>query len=210
LVIPFVNMINDLGEAVGGADLANSDQHDALLWKNTWQDLGNINGCAYAFWINAHRQVVGNWGSNGCEQGGFLWEDQGPMVDLNTLLSANSTGLTVNAAYQINDQGEIAGIGIDGNDNHFAVLLIPCDVNHPDIEGCEYSLVEAATAAGAHAAQMTDTLAAPSQATLSPGDMMGRYRSLMNSRNRRLGPRNRNDVRVRTQELSARALSTIR
>ena len=47
----------------------------------------------------------------------------------------------------INDKGEIAGVETDANDIGQRLLLIPCDENHPDVEGCDYSLVDAAAAA---------------------------------------------------------------
>jgi len=144
---PYLIMINDVGVAVGGATMSNNNnnQMDAVLWDGTWHDLGNIDGCAVAFWINSHGQVVGNTGNN-CMGPGFLWENEGPMVDLNALVSVNSSGLTVGNAWQINENGEIAGNGYNSVGNHFAVLLIPCDANHPDIEGCDYSLVDASSA----------------------------------------------------------------
>ena len=69
------------------------------------------------------------------------------MIDLASLISSDS-GISVGAgAFDINDRGEIAGRGIDANGNKHAILLIPCDENHPDVEGCDYSLVNANTAA---------------------------------------------------------------
>lgn len=138
-------MINDSGEVIGGSTLAGDNQSDAFLWDGKMYDLGALNGCSYAFAINASGQVVGNWGSNGCQQGAFLWERGGPMVDLNTLVSSKS-GLSVAGAIDINDRGEIAGSSADVNGYSFAILLIPCDENHPNIEGCDYSLVDAAEA----------------------------------------------------------------
>ena len=41
----------------------------------------------------------------------FLWENGGPMVDLNTLIPADSALHLVFALY-INDRGEIAGNGV--------------------------------------------------------------------------------------------------
>jgi len=135
-------MINDFGQIVGGSMLADS-RTDAFLWDGNMHDLGALNGCSYAFAINAHRQVVGNWGGPECNQGAFLWEDGGPMVDLNTLVSS-TTGLSVAGAIEINDRGEIAGSATDLSGNVYAMLLIPCDENHPGVEGCDYSMVETA------------------------------------------------------------------
>jgi probable HAF family extracellular repeat protein len=140
------SLINDFGEVVGQSFLAGDNQVDAFLWDGKMHDLGAINGCASAFAINANRQVVGNWGNNGCGQGAFLWEDGGPMVDLGTLLSSK-TDLSPLGAVSINDRGEIAGHGQAPSGHGRATLLIPCDENHPDVEGCDYSLVDAAAAA---------------------------------------------------------------
>ena len=68
------------------------------------------------------------------------------MVDLQTLLVPGS-GITLSGspgrgAYNINDRGEIAGEGVLANGDARAVLMIPCDGNHPGIRGCDYSLVE--------------------------------------------------------------------
>lgn len=68
------------------------------------------------------------------------------MVDLNTLVPPNS-GIQLQEALQINNSGEIAGNGLDANGNNHAILLIPCDESHPDVQGCDYSTVDASTAA---------------------------------------------------------------
>jgi hypothetical protein len=80
-------------------------------------------------------------------QDAFLSEDGGPIVDLNTLVPPGS-GLQLVEVRTINDLGEIdIGDAWDANGNHHSVLLIPCDKNHPGVEGCDYSLVDASTAA---------------------------------------------------------------
>jgi hypothetical protein len=52
----------------------------------------------------------------------------------------------------INDRGEISINGWDGSNNH-SVVLIPCDENHLDVEGCDYSTIDAETAAAQSAAR---------------------------------------------------------
>ena len=68
------------------------------------------------------------------------------MVDLNTLIPPGSD-LHLEFPETINDRGEIAGSGSDSNGNEHAFLLIPCDENHPDVDGCDYSLVDASATA---------------------------------------------------------------
>lgn len=128
---------------VGGASLADG-QFDAFLWDGRMHDLGALNGCAYAWAINARAQVVGNWGGSQCDQGAFLWENGGPMVDLSTLVSS-TTGLSLAGVIEINDRGEIVGSAcVEGN--CYAALLVPCDENHRGIEDCDYNLVDATAA----------------------------------------------------------------
>jgi probable HAF family extracellular repeat protein len=182
------SMISDSGLIVGGAYLAGDNQYDAVLWDGKMHDLGAINGsnCAYAFSVNAQEQVVGNSGS-GCSPSAFLWENGGPMVDLSTLISPNPGFPTLNVI-TINDAGEIAGIGIDASGNVHTVLLIPCDQNHPGIEGCDDSLVDPSAAAEVHTAEIPKASAiAANQPKLSPAEMRTRLRSLRADGNRRLG-----------------------
>jgi probable HAF family extracellular repeat protein len=150
--------INESGHVVGWANLAGNTQTDAFFWDGTMHDLGNMDGCGHAWWINARDQVVGHWGAyvggsfpyvgdGDCGTGSFLWENGGPMVDLATLIVSGSGITLAGGAFDINDRGEIAGYGTDANGNKHAVLLIPCDENHPDVQGCDYSLVDATTGA---------------------------------------------------------------
>jgi probable HAF family extracellular repeat protein len=138
--------LNENGDVVGSA-ADNSSVVHALLWRKRggkWRmtDLGTFaGGCPYASSVNASAQVVG---FDSCAGLPFLSEDDAPIVDLNTLVPSNS-GLQLNEVGNINDRGEISINGWDGNNNH-SVVLIPCDENHPGVEGCDYSLVDAAAA----------------------------------------------------------------
>jgi probable HAF family extracellular repeat protein len=136
--------INEQGQVVGGSLLPGDVQIDAFLWDGAMHDLGALGSdtCAWAFSINASRQVVGHSNCFSDNIRGFLWERGGPMVDLNTLVPPGAS-LYVIDALDINDRGEIGGNGVDADGNEHALLLIPCDDNHPDVEGCDYSLVDA-------------------------------------------------------------------
>jgi len=184
------SMINDFGEVVGGTALQGDAQIDAFFWNGKMHDLGALDGsnCAYAFSVNARGQVVGNSGAN-CGTSAFLWEDGGPMVDLSTLVSSKPNFPSL-LAMNINDRGEIAGIGTDVNDNGHAVLLIPCDENHLAVEGCDYGPVAEATTAEVHSAQSTQAMAS-SGPKLSATELMARFRLAQaggNRRNLRLNP----------------------
>jgi probable HAF family extracellular repeat protein len=140
--------VNEAGQAAGFAYLPGDNTFHAALWKHVGEltDLGTVGNdtCSYASAINANGQVVGN--SNVCEGNsrGFLWED-GAIFDLNTLIAPGSA-LYLQLTRAINDRGEIAGDAVDASGNQHAFLLIPCDENHPDVEGCDYSLADASAA----------------------------------------------------------------
>jgi probable HAF family extracellular repeat protein len=127
------NSVNDAGVIVGRADLPGSLTHDGVLWTRkhgvmTTTDLGVINNdpCSTAFAINSSGQIVGDAGV--CFVGGdaWLWENGGPMVDLNTLALPGS-GLHLADARLINDRGEIVCTGVLPNGDLHAVLLIPVE-----------------------------------------------------------------------------------
>jgi probable HAF family extracellular repeat protein len=140
--------INQAGDIVGISSLPGDQQTFAFLWKNrVMQNLGSVDGdaCSEGLSVNASDQVVGDSWDCGREfQHSFLWEN-GSMVDLLSLIPPGS-GMQLRVADSINDRGEIAVQGILSNGDYRAILLIPCDENHPAVEGCDYSLVEESAA----------------------------------------------------------------
>ena len=186
--------INEAGEVVGIAGIpapcpGSSPPREAahaFLWRQgVMADLGALAGSpiSQANFINSRSQVVGD--SMPCDFSAvtaFLWEN-GSLVDLNTLIPP-STPFSVFTASFISDQGEIAAFGALANGDQHAVLLIPCDENHPDVEGCDYSLVDPATSVEVQSAHVTEAPPA-SPAKLSLAQLMARFRSLQAGRNRR-------------------------
>src|ERR1700674_123760 len=142
--------LNDAGVAVGFGMLAGDTIWHAALWRGIGKitDLGVVGNdqCSSAHAINAKGQVVGESVADCFSQyRPFLWDD-GSIFDLNALIPPGSP-LQLQAAETINDRGEIAASGADANGNEHAVLLIPFDENHPNVEGCDYDLVDATSAA---------------------------------------------------------------
>ena len=148
--------ISDTGDVVGVADLPGSahQNHHAILWRNgTKIDLGVLSGdsCSRAYGVNSSGQVVGNSESEKlCDSSGehaFLWEQGGPMLDLDSLIPPGSS-LKLSHALAITDRGEIVGIGAppgcprskDDICGHVYVL-VPCDESEP--RNCDEQVVEA-------------------------------------------------------------------
>jgi probable HAF family extracellular repeat protein len=117
---------------------------EAFLWRRgVLKPLGTTAGLnnSEGVHINSIGQVVGY--SFTCDFSAFdafLWEDN-HIVSLNSLtLPDNSFHLW--SAVFIDDRGQIAALGIEPNRNQHAVLLIPCDENHPHDERCDYSVID--------------------------------------------------------------------
>jgi probable HAF family extracellular repeat protein len=137
--------INEAGEVVGIAGLplpcpgGQSQLQHAFLWRNgVITDLGTVAGTpnSQASFINSRTQIVGL--SFACDFSVFdaiLWEE-GSMVDLNTLIPANSPFHLYSASF-IDDRGQIAAFGILTNGDTHAVLLIPCVENRNGSSECE-------------------------------------------------------------------------
>ena len=114
--------LNERGDIVGSADLPGTNLHDAVLWRNgKIHDLGTVDGdaCSRGRSLNARGQAVG--GSSDCHNflHAFVWQDGGPMMDLNALIQPG-TGYQLTNAININDRGEIlakaAPVGFTPND----------------------------------------------------------------------------------------------
>jgi probable HAF family extracellular repeat protein len=133
----FPEGINEFGEIVGEAGFPGDVIFHAVLWtKGAMTDLGTVDGdpSSVAFHINSKGQVVGaSTNLSGEWIHAFLWENRGPIIDLNTLVPA-STGVQLISAPDINDRGEIAALGLLPNGDGHAFLLIPCKEEN---EGCE-------------------------------------------------------------------------
>jgi probable HAF family extracellular repeat protein len=179
--------VNEHGQAVGFASLPDDSTIHAVLWKGVGRmtDLGGVDAdrCSLATSINSKTQVVGTSGDCTSTSRVFLWED-GVMSDLNALLSRSSS-LHLEFTESINDRGEIAGTGVESNGNQHAFLAIPCDQEHPNIEGCDYSLAE-----GSRVAPTQAVVAAPltgNQQRLAPGNAQNQIPALLRNRNRRFG-----------------------
>lgn len=189
-----VNGINDAGQIVGGGDFSSSggSSFDSYLWENgVATDLGHLNGDCFsqAFTINSDGLVGGNsFSCDGNFHHAFLWQDGGSIIDLNSLIPADSP-LQVVTVNDLSDKGEIAGdgvpLGVDPNNvftQGHAYLLIPCDEQHPGIEGCDYSMVDA-TAATA----LTTSRSVSNSQNAAAG--MRRFQSMSNRMLRRFGGR---------------------
>jgi probable HAF family extracellular repeat protein len=172
--------LNDAGDVVGSADLPGSHLHHAIFWGHgKIHDLGTVSGdpCSRGRGMNARGQVVG--GSSDCANflHAFLWEEGGPMLDLNTVIPPGS-GFQLTNAFNINDRGEIlakaAPLGFTPNDDvdlGHLVLLVPCD---SDDAGCEEN--DAATInAAPHSSAPINSVATASP--LTPRQQLATWRT---------------------------------
>jgi len=141
--------ISEAEDIVGWATTSGDQATHGFLWKQgRMSDLGVVKGklCSVAYAINSKGQIVGESDDDcsGTNAHAFLWE-HGSLVDLNAFVSPGS-GVQLTVALSINERGAIASLGLLPNGDQHAFVLIPCDENHPGVEGCDYSLVDATAA----------------------------------------------------------------
>jgi probable HAF family extracellular repeat protein len=144
--------INDQ-DTVVGASYPSGGGQDSFIWKHgVMTDLPPHNGCSIANDVNSRDQAVGLFSTTcGGPGGAALWEDV-QLIDLNMFNHPGSGFQQLFQAFNINDRGEISGLGLPPNCTDpfvcgHAFVLIPCDEHHPGVEGCDYSLVDATPAA---------------------------------------------------------------
>jgi probable HAF family extracellular repeat protein len=102
--------INDSGQVVGAATVANGNLHGFLYSAGKMIDLGTFGGIdSYALAINNAGQVVG-WSDLSTQVGHAFLYSGGKMIDLGIL--PNATG---SSATSINNSGEIVGITYYGS-----------------------------------------------------------------------------------------------
>jgi probable HAF family extracellular repeat protein len=188
--------INDGSDIVGNALFAGG-KVDAALWRNgVVTDLGTLPGdqTSAAFALNSRGQIVGgSCASALCDSliRAVLWEGD-EIFDLNSLIPHNSGFLLVETD-AINDGGEITGNGFPPGCTDFscshAYVLIPCDENRSDEEGCEEG-AESATAIQNNPAPFVLSPTYLTGVGLTPWEIAARMRERF-SRNRSLGPRPR-------------------
>ena len=113
--------INDSGQVVG--ESIGQYGYEPFIWdsQSGMVGLGSLNEShGSARGMNNLGQVVGE--SSGSP---FIWDSVNSMVDLNSLVDSGSFRLSV--AYDINDKGQIVGLG-HGPDGGEAFLLTPVTV----------------------------------------------------------------------------------
>jgi probable HAF family extracellular repeat protein len=136
--------INDDGDLVGSMAVGGGEIHGSL-WRDLDKDgkkdpgelvdLGTLGGAkSWAFSLNNKGQVVGNSWIETLDNTAFVWKDHnqnghtdpGDMLDLNKVLPPSS-GWYLRQAYDINDKGQIVGVGTIGGEER-AYRLTPVAV----------------------------------------------------------------------------------
>jgi len=124
--------INNRGQVVGYSQAPGGTTHAFVYENGVISDLGTLPGTrfGYARSINESGQIVG-FAEGAHSMIPFLY-DQGQMVDLNSLIPADS-GWTLQYAYSINDAGQIVGTGSNISGLGGGFLLTPIAVPEPTL-----------------------------------------------------------------------------
>ena len=115
--------VSDKGVVAGNSQNALGWTHAFSYFNGSMYDLGTLGGNnSYGYGTNSSGDVVGYSETTSGSTHAFIYRN-GALVDLNNLLPSNS-GWTIEAAYDINDKGQIVGVGTN-NGERLAFLLNP-------------------------------------------------------------------------------------
>jgi probable HAF family extracellular repeat protein len=123
------NDITESGDVIGGTSLYGDQAFHGFFWSHgRLHDLGNSPDgldSNNAFSINAKGQIVGQSFTLATDSPGhaLLWVD-GEVIDLNVFVPP-SAGITLQDSENINDSGEIFGLGMLSNREERAFVLVP-------------------------------------------------------------------------------------
>ena len=117
--------VNDFGQVVGYSGLLGSTTMHPFLWQDGFMtDIGTLSGPTalggYARGINNFGEVVGVDGNDP-----FIWDIVGGMRNLNDLLDNSGDDWVLTHAYDINDSGQVVGVGSNPDGYTHAYLLTP-------------------------------------------------------------------------------------
>jgi probable HAF family extracellular repeat protein len=119
--------INDSGQIVGRSRTAENASGRAFLYSNgTMTNIGTLGGDSIARAINNNGDVVGQSYTtmNNTNVHAFIYSN-GVIQDLNTLLPVGS-GWTLLFATDINDYGQIVGVGTINGESHGFLMSPGC------------------------------------------------------------------------------------
>lgn len=119
----FAEDITNAGFIIGRALNSSNKMRAVIFDPNGNIDLGTLGGdMSEAYGANSNEQVVG-WSkiSDGSWHA-FLWTQEYGMIDLNELLP-ESSGWTLNSAYDISDNSEVVGHGKKNGKTHGFVMI---------------------------------------------------------------------------------------
>ena len=178
--------VNESGEVVGASTNQNDQEALAFLWKDgVMTNLGTLAGdrCSSAENINSRGQIVGSSDSSPqcsffhADTHAFLWENGGPMIDLNIFVPRGSELKLFEAGY-VNERGEILVLGLLPNGDSRTALLVPCE---RDDDGCQGEGSSVTQNNPGSATQQVRTAIPSSRATAT---ILDRLRSRWNQRHR--------------------------
>lgn len=127
--------INTNGQITGSAYLGNASVSSAYVYNtssNQFQSIGGFGGDSSGQGINSQGDVVGYSYLTGDQVSHAFLYANGSLMDLNNLIAPGSDFISLNAAYGINDSGEIIGWGTTEYSTQEAFLLVPLASSVPE------------------------------------------------------------------------------